>query len=362
MWMKTVIAKLTSTLTLCLFAATVPLLTGCTRPASIIFLEVPLASSGSGQTTALIRGEVLGRHHGRHIFLYAFADGRWWVQPFASTPRTEIAKDGSWKAQIHLGTKYAALLSNDETPPPQFLEALPTVGKTIEAVAVVKASGNAVRPSEDSSSEKSLRFSGLEWKVRTIPGDYGAKTNEYSSDNVSVDASGALHMRLSWNAHGWVCSEIHSVRSFGYGSYDLDISDVSHLESAVMFSTFTFFERPGDGDHRELAIHITRRGVASNTNAEFTIQPAFVPTNFYHFDVPPGPLRLSMDWQPDNAGLSVSRGQQTAEQQAATWLFRTGVPRSDDTHLYINLCNYGYAPAPPTHNAEVVVKTFEFYP
>jgi hypothetical protein len=27
-----------------------------------------------------------------------------------------------------------------------------------------------------------------------------------------------------------------------------------------------------------------------------------------------------------------------------------------------NLCNYGYAPAPPTHNAEIVVNKFEFYP
>jgi hypothetical protein len=363
MWMRTVVAKLTPTLiTSCFLAAGISVLAGCNRSASITFSEVPPASSGGIGSTGLIRGRVLGRHSGRHIFLYAFADGRWWVQPFASTPRTEISNDGSWKAQIHLGTEYAAILSKEEGLPPQFLEALPIVGKTVDAVALVKASGNSVVAPEDLSNEKTLRFSGLEWNVRTIPGDYGTKTNEYSSENVSVDESGALHLRLSRNTHGWVCSEIHSVRSLGYGNYILDISDVDHLEPSVMFSFFTYFEHANDADHRELAIHITRRGVVSNTNAEFSIQPAFVPANFYHFNVPSGSLRLGINSHPDEAGFSISRAQMAEGKPVASWLFKTGVPRSDDTHLYINLCSYGYAPAPPTHNAEVVVKAFEFFP
>ena len=338
------------------------MMSGCSRKPSITFLEVPSASSGGIGKTGFIRGQVIGRHRGRHILLYAFADGRWWVQPFASTPRTEISDDGSWNAQIHLGTKYAALLTKEESVPPQVLETLPTIGKKIEASAIIKASGIDVPPPDDSSEGKVLRFSGLDWRVRTIPGDYGAKTNEYSSDNVSVDEFGALHLRLSRSPRGWVCSEVHSVRSFGYGDYTLDIGDIAHLEPAVMFSTFTFFGRPADGDHRELAIHLTRRGVASNTNAEFSIQPAFVPTNFYHFEAPSGFLKLGLTWHPDEATFSVTPAQRASGRAATSWLFKTGVPGSDDTHLYINLCNYGYAPSPPTHSAEVVVKKFEFYP
>ena len=360
--MRTAFTKLAQILTTFCLLAAVSMLNGCARPASIVFREVPAASSGSSQTTALIRGQVLGRHRGLHIVLYAFADGRWWVQPFASTPRTDISKDGSWKAQIHLGTEYAALLSNQDDSPPQFLEVLPTVGKTVVAVAVVKASGNAVPQPEDASNQKTVRFSGLDWKVRTIPGDYGTKTNEYSSENVSVDKSGALHLRLSRTAHGWVCSEIRSVRSLGYGTYRLDTNDLDHLEPSVMFSAFTFFEHANDADHRELAIHITRRGVVANTNAEFSIQPAFVPANFYNFNVPSGALQLGFTWHPEEAGFSISRGHIQGVKPIASWLFETGVPRSDDTHFLLNLCNYGFAPAPPTHNAEVVVKAFEFYP
>jgi hypothetical protein len=363
MWMRRTIGKSTSTLIVsCLLAAVLPLLNGCTRSSSIIFLEVPPASAGGIGTSGLISGKVLGRHRGRHIVLYAFADSRWWVQPFESAAHTEISDDGSWKAQIHLGTEYAAILSKEDSLPSQFLEALPTVGKTIEAIAMAKGGGIEMPPPEDPSGGTTLRFSGLQWKVRTIPGDQGSKTNDYSRDNVFVDDSGALHLRLSRNSHGWVCSEVRSTRSFGYGTYTLNISDVAQLEPAVMFSAFTYFEQPVDGDHRELAIRLTRRGVASNTNAEFSIQPSFVPANFYHFDVPPGPLQLEMNWRPDEAEFLVSRSQMPMRQPFVSWPFKTGMPIPDDTHVYINLCNYGYAPSPPTQDAEVVVKSFEFYP
>jgi hypothetical protein len=362
LWMTRSAGKLTLTIIAsCLFVALLQMLTGCTRSASITFLEVPAASIGGADSAGVIRGRVPGNHRGQHILLYALADSRWWVQPTASASRTEIADDGSWKAKIHLGTKYAALLTNDDSSPSPFLEALPTVGMKIQALAIVTGSENDGLLPED-SNEPTLRFSGLQWRVRTIPGSYASKTNEYSSNNAFVDDSGALHLRLSRGAHGWVCSEVHTVRSLGYGDYTLAIGDTSDLEPAVMFSAYSYFEQTSDGDHKELAIHLTRRGVASNTNAEFSIQPSFVPVNFYHFDVPSGPLKLDLNWHPDGAALSVLPGQFPAGRPVASWLFKTGVPRSDDTHLYFNFCNFGYAPTPPTHDTEVIVKSFQFYP
>ncbi len=362
MCMRRLVTKLMPTLSVsCLLVAILPVLTGCNRSASITFLEVPAASSGGVDSSGVIRGRVLGKHRGQHILLYAFADSRWWVQPIASASRTEIADDGSWNAKIHLGTEYAALLTKDESLPSPFLEALPTVGKKIEALAIVKGSESDGLLPED-SSEPTLRFSGLQWKLRTIPGSYASKTNEYSSGNAFVDTSGALHLRLSRGTHGWVCSEIRTVRSLGYGNYTLSVGDTSHLEPAVMFSAYNFFEQTADGDHKELAIHLTRRGVATNTNAEFSIQPSFVPVNFYHFNVPSGPLKLNLSWHPDEAKLLVLRDQVHVGRPVASWQFKTGVPRSDDTHLYFNFCNFGYASTPPTHDAEVIVKSFQFYP
>ena len=335
---------------------------GCRQTPSIAFLQVPPASLGGGSITALIRGHVNGPHSGAHIVLYTFADGRWWVQPFASSPVTEILADGSWKAQIHLGTKYAALLTKDDKLPPQFLETLPSAGGSVDAVEVVKPSGDQLSTSHTAPPSKTLRFSGFDWQVRTIPGDYGAKTNEYSAANVSLDESGALHMRLTRNAGGWVCSEIHSVRSLGYGDYRLQVQDVSSLEPAVMFSTFSLLAQPTDGDHREMDIHITRRGEPANRNAEFVVQPSFVPANFYYFNVPPGPLAIQLKWTPEKAEFSAVRLQMHGEKPVASWIFDTGVPRADEAQIYINFCNFGNARIPPTHNAEVVVKSFDFFP
>jgi hypothetical protein len=346
----------------CLLATVLVSMSGCGHPASITFLEVPPASSGGGAVTASIRGRVVGPHRGRHIVLYAFADQRWWVQPFMSAPLTEIAEDGSWNAQIHLGTKYAAVLRKDDGLPPSLLDNVPVIGKSTEAVAIVKASGSDADPPDLLLSSKILRFSGLDWQVRTIPGDYASKTNEYSSDNISIDGSGALHMLMTRGARGWVCSEISSVRSFGYGDYNLEVQDVSHFEPAIMFSAFTFAQQPEDGNHRAMDIHITRRGEPSNTNAEFVVQPSFVPANFYHFNAPSGPLTLHLKWSPERAEFSASRTRLPGLQPRTAWEFTTGVPTPDDAQVHINFCNYGNARIPPQHNAEVVVKSFEFLP
>jgi hypothetical protein len=335
---------------------------GCWRRPSITFLEVPAASLGGNSTTGVIRGHVAGPHPGRHIVLYSFADGHWWVQPFAATPLTDISDDGFWKAQIHLGTKYAALLSKDDKVPPLLLEALPAVGETVDAVETVKASGNYVSSTRTYSPAKTLRFSGFDWQVRTFDGDYGGRTSEYSSDNVFLDETGALHMRFTKNAGGWVCSEMHSVRSLGYGDYRLEAQDLGHLEPAVMFSIFTLLAQPADGDRREMDIHITRRGEPSNKNGEFVVAPYFVPANFYYFNVLPGPLALQLKWSPDRVEFSASRVQMPTERPFESWIFNTGVPRADETQIYINFCNYGNARIPPTHNAEVVVKSFDFFP
>jgi hypothetical protein len=261
-----------------------------------------------------------------------------------------------------LGTKYAALLSKDDTLASPLLEALPAVGENVEAVETVNAVGNYVSVARIMSQAKTLRFSGIDWQVRTDDGDYGGRTNEYSSDNVFLDDSGALHMRITRNAGGWVCSELQSVRSLGYGDYRLEAEDVGRLEPAIMFSLFTYLAQPADGDNREMDIHITRRGEPSNKNAEFVVAPYFVPANFYYFDVPDGPLALQLKWSPDRAEFSASRAKSPNERPFESWIFNTGVPRADEAKIYINLCNYGNARIHPTRNEEVVVKSFDFFP
>jgi len=334
---------------------------GCTRSASVVFSDVPPASSGGVDSLDLIQGRVLGEHRGFHILLYSFADTRWWVQPFVSSSRTEIAADGSWKAKIHLGTKYAAVLTRDDSKPPPFLDALPTIGTKVRALTVVDGIQGDGLLRED-ANEPTLRFGGLIWRVRTIPGSYASKSNEYTATNAFVDSAGALHLRVSHGVHGWMCSDIHTERSLGYGNYRIAIEDTNRLEPAAMLSLYNYIEEAPDGDHKEIAIHFTRRGIASNTNGEFSIQPSYLPVNSHHFNVPSGTLNVDLNWHPDDAALSILPAVTTARRPVISWVFKTGVPRSDDTHFYLNFCNYGYALTPLTHDVEVIVNSFKFYP
>jgi hypothetical protein len=60
------------------------------------------------------------------------------VQPFADQPFTTIQPDSTWKSATHLGTEYAALLVEPGFRPPPILDALPTVGGDVAAVAIAK--------------------------------------------------------------------------------------------------------------------------------------------------------------------------------------------------------------------------------
>ena len=344
---------------ICLLAVPLACVSGCRRPPSITISQIPPAAAGGAGTQAVIGGRVIGGHHARNVILYAFSGGRWWVQPLASSPITAINYDGTWSAKTHLGSKYAAILTKDETLPSSSRQNLPEVGENVEAVAVVN--GGVTKSASPSPVGKTIRFSGYDWSVRPIPGEYTSRTFPYSKDNVFVDQDGALHLRMTKKDDDFVCAELHSVRSLGYGTYHFELRDVGQLEAATMFSIFSRVDAPADNDARELDIHVSKLGDAAKKNAEYVVQPYFVPQNSYHFDLPSGPISLELDWSLETARFSATTGQAPLR-PITEWKFTTGVPIADDGLVFLNLCAYGYARVPPQHDAEVVVKRFDFFP
>src|SRR4051812_9616032 len=84
----------------------------CARPNAVptlTFTDVPAASHGGPSKLDVLAGTARGATPGQRIVLYAFS-GTWWVQPLADSPFTNVQPDASWRASIHLGTQYAALL------------------------------------------------------------------------------------------------------------------------------------------------------------------------------------------------------------------------------------------------------------
>jgi hypothetical protein len=106
---------------------------------TILITIVPAPDGGSG-TLAPIEGRIEGISNPStlKVILYARTD-RWWVQPFADQPLTDIAPNGEWHAQTHLGQEYAALLVLPSYAPPSAPEELPPLGNQVLAKVTAQA-------------------------------------------------------------------------------------------------------------------------------------------------------------------------------------------------------------------------------
>ena len=261
------------------------LLNGCaahqtaTTP-SIEFTAIPPAAEGGPDKRATIAGRVHGARPGQQIVLFAKA-GIWWVQPTRDEPFTSIQPDSTWTNSIHLGTEYAALLVAPGYHPPQTIEVLPPEGGDVITVKTVAGEKSDAGP-------RTLQFSGYEWIIRSVSSPRGGRNNNYDTANAWTDSNGHLHLRIAQNAGGWSCAEVKLPRSLGYGTYRFVVRDVSHLEPAAVLSLFTWDEADAGQNHREMNIELARWGDPASKNAQYVVQPYYVPANVVRFDLPAG--------------------------------------------------------------------------
>jgi len=104
---------------------------------SIEFTRIPLAGEGGPDKLDTIEGRVTQAGPGQRIVLFA-RWGPWWVQPLANQPFTGIRSDSTWSNSTHFGTEYAALLVNPEYHPQPTMDALPSIGAGVIAMALTK--------------------------------------------------------------------------------------------------------------------------------------------------------------------------------------------------------------------------------
>src|SRR5207249_11617860 len=83
-----------------------------------------------------------------------------------------------------------------------------------------------------------IRFSGYEWNVKTSRGHVGPGPNIFSAQGVQVDEHGYLHLRVAKINGRWVCSEVISTRSFGYGTYRFVVHDTATLDVNAVLGLF----------------------------------------------------------------------------------------------------------------------------
>ena len=323
-------------------------------PPSIEFTRLPPAGEGSPDILNAIEGRVTGARPGQRIVLFA-RSGVWWVQPVADRPFTTIGADSRWKSSTHPGNAYAALLVNPGYNPPLTVNDLPRQGGPVEAVVTAEGSALVQPPA------RQVLFSGYEWQVRQTPGNPGGSRNQYDPGNVWVDQKGFLHLRIARGARGWSSAEAYLSRSLGYGSYRFVVGDVSPMEPAA---ALTISAMDDSLPYNSMDIEISRWGEPGGKNAQYVIQPYFVPANVVRFLATPGTLTYSFDWEPGRVAFQTIRESLSSgrTEPVAAHVFTSGVPTPGKETIRLNLFVFENKRIPLQHGLEVTFEKFEYLP
>jgi hypothetical protein len=346
-------------------------LTGCHSSSkhsapTVAFSKVALAYQESPYKTDIsegdyrtdtIDGRVTGARPGQRIALYAKTDGRWGLCPQSDQPFANIESDGRWKASVHLGLQYAALLVDPTYDPPAQAEALPIVGNGVVALAVVDGEG----PAPVLPSPKILSFSGYEWSTSTGPIFHAGSRNFFDPANVWTDERGALHLRISGSPGRWSAAEVKLTRSLGYGTYRFQVRDVSHLEPSALLTLVTWDGVGSESSRRELDVELGRWGHLENNNVNYVVQPYYVPANFLAFRVPPGAYTHSFRWEPGQVMFSTVAGSGDGR-VISRHVFTSGVPSPEGKSVRIGLYVFHQGQIPLKSENEVTIDKFEYLP
>ncbi|WP_218624044.1 glycoside hydrolase family 16 protein [Granulicella sp. dw_53] len=320
---------------------------------SIVFTHIPPVGGGP-EFLDRISGRVVNAGPGTRIFLYALSKDTWWIQPFRGHAPTEIAGDGSWENATHLGTDYAALLVAPGFQPTAKLSALPSTNGNVLAVAITKASSEAL------PDPKVIHFSGYDWRVRYSPNIRGGELCDYEPSNVWVDDRGYLHLLMGQEGSHWHCAGISLTRSLGYGTYRFVISDSANLPSSAVF---TMFIQDQETAGAEMDIELSRWGKAQNRNADYVVQPYYIPENTVHFEIPAGPMIHVLRWEPSSVAFKSFAGDSVAPRAIVMdHVFKSGVPVPARERLHMAFYDFHHSQSGLQHPVEIVVKRFEYLP
>jgi hypothetical protein len=308
----------------------------------------------------IVEGRATGAQPGQRIVLYANTDGRWGVCRQSGQPSANIEADGRWKASVHLGIQYAALLVDPTYNPPEQTESLPNVGNGVEALAVVNGEG----PGPVLPSPKILNFSGYEWTTSTGPIFHAGSRSFFDPANVWTDERGALHLRISGSPGKWTAAELKLTRSLGYGTYRFQVRDTSHLEPSAVLTLITWDGVGTESNRRELDVELGRWGNLDNTNVNYVVQPYYVPANFVAFRAPPGAYTHFFRWEPGQVTFSTVAGSGNTDggRVISRHVFTSGVPSPGGESVRITLYVFHQGQIPLKNENEVIIDKFEYLP
>lgn len=226
--------------------------------------------------------------------------------------------------------------------------------------------GVGVAATEAKPDKKSLNFSGHVWLVKASTSRVGPGTNYFSDsrDNVWVDATGRLHLRICEREGKWYCAEIISKESFGLGTYRFTLdTPLVKVDRNIVLGLFTWSDS-AEFAHREIDVECGKWGNESDVNnAQFVVQPYQVPGRLIRFTVPAELSNVTYGflWRDRQVRFQCGESGNAHESILKEWNFKaSAVPRAGSEHARINLWLCTSKPPYDKNATEVIISAFTF--
>ncbi len=215
-----------------------------------------------------------------------------------------------------------------------------------------------------------LRFAGRDWMVLDAISSPGM--NYYSTNCVSVDSNGWLHMTVRQIDGTWYCPFLECADRLGFGEYRWYTgSKLDQVDSNLVVGLFFWAQEPVYGTNQiEVDIEVSHAFPGTQTNClVYTVQPYNIPGISYQH-----PMVMTNDlsthrfiWRPDRVDWESYYGHLPAPDTSTTyiagWRFEGhGIPIETNERPFMNFWLF-YTNAPrDTQGLEIVICDFAFEP
>ncbi|MFB3076754.1 MAG: fibronectin type III domain-containing protein, partial [Lysobacterales bacterium] len=214
---------------------------------------------------------------------------------------------------------------------------------------------------------RSIQFSGRAWMVKASGSPVGPGPNYFSdtADDVWVDGSGYLHLRIAVSDGNWHSSEVITDDVLGYGTYTFTLgSRIDLLDRNIVVGLFTWDSFAPEFNYREIDIEFARWGDPSTDNSQYVVQPWDNPGNTFRWEttLTGNDSTHAFTWRPDQLEFSSHQGSPPAA-VIQSWTYNgPDVPPEGTTsgNARINFWLFGGSAPFDGQEAELVIKSFDF--
>jgi hypothetical protein len=141
------------------------------------------------------------------------------------------------------------------------------------------------------------------------------------------------------------------------------VSDSAHLPPSAVLAMFTSADNENVEDRTDLDIELSQWGKAHNENADFVVQPYYIPQNTVYFNAPAGPMTYVLRWEPGSAAFKAFTGVASAPRSnVIDHVFKSGVPKPSTETIHLDFYDFRHSQSGLQHPVEIVVQKFEYLP